>query len=127
METVTLKTEYLIIKTLKLLTQALQLPLIEYDEQNLLQSVSLALQEFLLASKTRISYPLEELSLDYGFSSSSEFSSETRISLCLMLSYLFWLINPASNASALNTQIVEVLEKLCSRYREIKNLEVRNN
>ncbi len=118
----------MILKTLKLLSQVLQLPLIEYDERELLQNISLALQEYLVASNARIRYPLgnETTRLDYHTSEASyeKFSLDVKTGLCLMLSQLFLLINSSDAASEFNIRILEVLENIYHRSHEIRPLIV---
>ena len=118
----------MILKTLKLLSQVLQLPLIEYDERELLQNISLALQEYLVASNARVTYPLatETTRPDYPSSDASyeKFSLHIKTGLCLMLSQLFLLINSSDAASAFNMRILEVLETIYHRSHEIRPLVV---
>lgn len=118
----------MILKTLRLLSQVLQLPLIEYDERDLLQNISLALQEYLVASNARIKYPLsnETARPDYRSSDASyeKFSLDVKTGLCLMLSQLFLLINSSDAATAFNMRILEVLENICHRSHDIRPLVV---
>ena len=117
----------MILKTLKLLSQVLQLPLIEYDERELLQNISVALQEYLVASNARIRYPLNETTRpDYRSSDASyeKFSLDVKTGLCLMLSQLFLLINSSDVASAFNMRILEVLENIYHRSHDIRPLVV---
>lgn len=118
----------MILKALKLLSQVLQLPLIEYDERELLQNISLALQEYLVASNSRVRYPLrnETTRQDYHSSDASyaKFSLDVKTGLCLMLSQLFLLINSSDAASEFNMRILEVLENIYHRSHEIRPLVV---
>lgn len=116
-----LRTEYMALKSLKMISQALQLPLIEYDERNLLLGISLALQEYLLSKKARIQYPVSN-SLSQKKFITLDTEPEIRLGLCLMLSKLFCLINPAISASELNRRIIDVLEKIYSRCYELEPL-----
>ncbi|MFX0090343.1 MAG: hypothetical protein ACFFBD_01175 [Candidatus Hodarchaeota archaeon] len=119
-----LRTEFMALKTLKLLSQALQLPLIEYDERELLQNVSIALQDYL----KRIHLGVGDLiGLGHGFPSglSNESELKNRVGLSLMLSQLNYQLQDfyhTKTVSEINIRICEALETIYTRCYEIKPL-----